>query len=232
MGAEEMRLLSLFLGVWIAGLSYTQVANATTYTNLDQWDDLAFLGGLAPGAPDIGESFTAQEHVLTDFGFLLDTQGASGNANFVIQEWYQQNAASLPQYPVGSPIYTKQISLDSTSGYRWNDIHRINALLTVGKRYVAFLSVENVADPIGLSLFASSPDIGPTNLDFDEHLIYSLFVGNAPPVLTWFSTGGENVYRATFASAVTPVPPALPLFASALSVVGFIGWRRRMMPPD
>jgi len=46
-------------------------------------------------------------------------------------------------------------------------------------------------------------------------------------------TGGRGIYAGTIAFAAattvatTPIPAALPLFAAALSGLGFVGWRRK-----
>jgi hypothetical protein len=45
-------------------------------------------------------------------------------------------------------------------------------------------------------------------------------------------TGTVDVKRLTPPIATTPIPPALPLFASALGGLGFFGWRRRAAAPS
>jgi hypothetical protein len=49
--------------------------------------------------------------------------------------------------------------------------------------------------------------------------------GGVTPVV---GIGNDDGFAgATYSAAVTPIPAALPLFASALSGLGYLGWRRR-----
>jgi hypothetical protein len=44
---------------------------------------------------------------------------------------------------------------------------------------------------------------------------------------TFGASGGQFVFSPGVFSAVTPIPAALPLFASGLGALGLVGWRRR-----
>jgi len=46
---------------------------------------------------------------------------------------------------------------------------------------------------------------------------------------TFSAAGGQFVFSPGVFSAVTPIPAALPLFASALGGLGLVGWRRRKL---
>jgi hypothetical protein len=59
--------------------------------------------------------------------------------------------------------------------------------------------------------------------------LIALFGGNSPFAVGTYSLYGYGViiFDIDFTTAVTPIPAALPLFASALGGLGFAAWRRR-----
>jgi hypothetical protein len=67
-------------------------------------------------------------------------------------------------------------------------------------------------------------DFGPQTLDFDYHNLLSVTWGNDPGNDP-FGLQWDNVRV-----SATPLPPALPLFVSALGALCWAGWRRARVP--
>jgi hypothetical protein len=210
----------------VAALAVPAGASATTYGNFGSWTGSS---GFPFGYPDTtayGQVFTAPESRLDSWLFLISTGSAAGNAKFVIAPW---NGTA----PVGPAIYeSSALAIDHTSSadYAFNGVKNIALPLSIGQQYIAYFSVAGVDNPVVSREFASTISNG------------GLAGGNtfknsngADPLLTldgWAApgatAGGNWVYTANFSTvAATPIPAALPLFASALGGLGFVGWRRR-----
>jgi hypothetical protein len=65
---------------------------------------------------------------------------------------------------------------------------------------------------------------GGANYFNNDHTLASI---NSGP---WddFSPVGSFAWKANFASVSTPIPAALPLFATGLGALGLLGWRRKL----
>ncbi len=59
------------------------------------------------------------------------------------------------------------------------------------------------------------------------HFVSQLFVGGCTDVGTTIDCGVEYDYTLEFDVSPVPLPAALPLFGSALAMLGIVGWRRR-----
>lgn len=92
---------------------------------------------------------------------------------------------------------------------------------------------------IGLPLFESlfGSDVTQANVYwFGSELEGTpILPGEIDTRFTWFGGGpesefivvGEGFNNILYASLATPLPAALPLFASGLGVIGLLGWRRK-----
>jgi hypothetical protein len=227
-----MRRLSLVsvVGFFIAALVGMHAATAASFSNYPSYDpndagSFIWVFG-SPDTTSYGEVFTAPSgaNVLNSFGFLIDTDWSLGNAKFVVAKWDGSKA-------IGPAIYTSsQFAMDSAPGYHWHTVSAVNAALTAGDQYVGYFTVAGVTDPIPQGpAFATTIDSG----GLPGILVYLNSNGTDPLTLsTAWSTYADYavqrpnlVYTATFGTA--PIPAALPLFASALGGLAFIGWRRK-----
>jgi len=207
----------------VAAILSSGSASAASFSNVLSWNgiDEMFPFG-SPDSTSYGEVFKSPGYSLSSFGFLIDTEGNSGNAKFVLAKWDGAEA-------VGPAIYTSpEFTIDSHPGYNWNVISGIGALLTPGERYIAFLTVAGTANPINQpTQWAITSTPGTIGGGF-----YYLNSAGADPFSTagpWSAIFSDEalVYKAEFALASTPLPPGLPLFAAALCSFGFVGWRQR-----
>ena len=72
---------------------------------------------------------------------------------------------------------------------------------------------------------ATAPQLASLNgLSKDTPYTVVLFLDNRSPRYTW---SVSYILRFTAAVAPTPIPATLPLFAAALTGLGFCGWRKR-----
>jgi len=209
----------------VAAIAVPAGASAATYGNFG-----SFSGerGLPFGYPDTtayGQIFTAPEATLDSWKFLINTNSNGGNAKLVIASWNGTSA-------VGPAIYeSSAFAIGTGSGdYAFNGVGNIAASLSVGQQYIAYFSVAGVINPvIGAVWAAAGSDGGLGGGDTYKNS------NGADPLLSldgWASPGtyqaGNWVFTAKFSTpATTPIPAALPLFASALGGLGFVGWRRK-----
>ena len=201
------------VGFSIAAALGVSPASATTFSNESSWNGTdAFL---PIGNDSYGETFNAPGGVLSSFGFMVDTAGATGDVKLVLSDWDGTK-------PIGPAIYTSaEFALNSTPGMRWNIVNGINAPLTLGQSYIAYFTVVGVVDPIANPVLARTADDGGLGGMFSFH-------SSAPPQNWQHEPFQANlVYKAEFDVAKTPIPGTLPLLASALTGLGFVGWRRK-----
>jgi hypothetical protein len=85
-----------------------------------------------------------------------------------------------------------------------------------------FLTFYTPTDRGGLSAGLQPGDIGTNFFDLLGDLIFS-GPGSAPV----FSPGVFALGADTLTVSATPLPAALPLFATGLGVIGLLGWRRK-----
>jgi hypothetical protein len=221
-----MRLSGLISAILLsaAALLGAQTASAATYTNSASWNgsDNTFGFG-SPDTTSYGEIFTApSDGPLQSMGFLINANGQSGNAKLVVAQWNGTQA-------IGPAIYTSaEFALDSSSGYQWNTVSGINAVLTTGSQYIAYFTTAGVSNPVGSGTFwASTDDHGGVGGDLAFANTNGVDPLSSLPTWTVTWANSDFVYQAQFGTAVTPIPAALPLFASGLVALGVVGHRRR-----
>jgi hypothetical protein len=61
----------------------------------------------------------------------------------------------------------------------------------------------------------------PSDISVSNNAIYINFLGDLR------SPGDISIFDVSFAPAATPLPAALPLFATGLGAMGLLGWRRK-----
>jgi hypothetical protein len=207
----------------LAALFGGKPAAATTISNQSSWDGSTFIWSFgAPDTTSYGEIFRAAGTTLDSFSFLISTMGNVGNAKFVLAAWDGTKATGPALYE-SSPF-----ALNASGTYEWNAVNGINAALTIGARYIAYLTTAGVADPIVATRWAAANDNGGlggafafANSDGADPL-----VSLASWTVRWSSS--DVIYEASFSGvAEAPLPAALPLFASALGGLGVAAWRRR-----
>jgi len=79
-------------------------------------------------------------------------------------------------------------------------------------------------------VMSTTPPVLPPGHSFASPTLLTLsFIGTGSDLLSFAGTTdlGEWYVSQVSAVATTPIPAALPLFASALTGLGFVGWRRR-----
>jgi hypothetical protein len=204
-----------------AALGFSSASQATTFSNQSAWngsDTIQTFG--ENGTISYGELFTAPGGSLQSFSFLISTGSEAGNAQFYVAP----NIAPPNEFALaGTPIYSSGPVALGSSGFSWYTFNGIDVPLPAGSQYIALLTIAGVSDPIWTSTWAGTDNNGGLGGEF-------IYNGDSDPFdggswLPWVPT--DAVFEAKFAdAATTPVPPALPLFASALGVLGFAGWRR------
>jgi hypothetical protein len=220
-----MRAQALFasLAISVGAVLGSSPAPASTYLNYVLGHGYGGNFGSDPGSiTTFGQVFTAPESQLDEWGFLINTEGDSGNAKFVLANW-DGTAAVGPAL-----VESGEFALQASSVESFYTLGGIFTHLTVGKSYVAYFTVAGVSNPIGAALFGQSSQNGglsggDTFADGGDPLTSAVFWDQ--PVGEF---NGNFIFDASFSTPVTtPVPAALPLFATALGGVGFLGWRRK-----
>jgi hypothetical protein len=85
----------------------------------------------------------------------------------------------------------------------------------------SFLDVFGTIDPIINVIIQSNSGAGGLLVSFDPNTIFFTHGSQA------IAAGNSAVLAVTFDTAVVPVPPALPLFVSALTAMGIFRWWRQ-----
>jgi hypothetical protein len=198
-------------------LALAAPASATTVTGTSS---VNALGAFAPGAStnfgagatgtnvaSFGGGKTFYDYIfsftLTGTGDVTVSSTATPNGPYAFTEHYAALFNSSPvsgQVPGGSSLTdanAADISLTNTA-----------SLLTLGNNNGGALTT--------LTLNAGTYYLR----------LFGLLPGNINSGHALSSIGG-NLSIAAVAVAATPIPAALPLFASALGLFGFMGWRRK-----
>jgi hypothetical protein len=101
---------------------------------------------------------------------------------------------------------------------------------------IAFFATTNGATGMGLDFLTTIPPgagsllTSLVGLPNTPAALFAMLGGSPSLALGTFNPNGDDGYLAfdiAFSTAVTPIPASLPLFASALAGLGFVGWRRK-----
>ncbi|MGZ5835324.1 MAG: PEP-CTERM sorting domain-containing protein [Xanthobacteraceae bacterium] len=79
---------------------------------------------------------------------------------------------------------------------------------------------------LGLQIFADSSILSTSNTA-DYSNTARLFIDFTEAGAFFNADSGHNYISAAIEPSATPVPAALPLFATGLGALGFLGWRRK-----
>lgn len=206
-----------FLGALLAGAAHVQAAAVTVpYSGSFNESSVPAEGGLPAGdydtiggAPDVG-LFNLVAGANTFFGAVKTPNDSSDAFLIGISATQTLIGASIvfgtnlnpfdPLFAAPGPIWTLEESSPTPT------------------IFLQSLGFNHMDAPQSLTAPAFSRGAG----------LYSLLIGNG----TFATNNNEPVqYTITFnvtdTVAVTPIPAALPLFASALGVLGAVGFRRR-----
>lgn len=210
----------------VAALAVPAGAAAATYDNLGS---LTGQEGSYFGFPDttaFGQVFTAPGSTLNSWKFLISTDSTGGNAKFVIAPW-NGTAAVGPAIYESSAFWIDNIR---AVDYALNGVDNIAVPLSIGQQYVAYFSVAGVIDPATATKWAAAGSNG--GLGGGNTFNNSAGLDPLISLGGWVTPGtflaGNWAFTAEFSTtATTPIPAALPLFASAVGGLGFVGWRRK-----
>lgn len=175
----------------------------------------------SPATITLGQPVTAQISLNLDAGpggYLYDSRDLNLSIN-----WYDGSASGYHQ---SSPFFQPDILLPLTQ----TDTLSFQFTHTYTFAGLYFPSV-GVTDSFGYFTSPSGPRI-PTNCTDPSCLGIPLPISGLPIFSSPFFSG-PYIDVTQPAPATTPIPPALPLFVSGLSVLGLLSWgvKRRMAQP-
>ena len=157
--------------------------------------------------------------VATGSGDIVTTGlGSNGVANVVPQLIPDVGAVftGLPSSTPQAEFYTAALSGPASFGPGSQTF----AATGTGAMVVLFDAVSEIAVPIG---YSSDTLLSDTAI-YDTATFASLGVTPGTYVWTW-GTGADQSF--TLEIGTTPLPAALPLFATGLGALGLLGWRRK-----
>ena len=204
-----MKMRALVAAIFSGQLALTGAAEATTVT----WEFAATLTSSAPGRV-AGDSITGS--------FTFDS-------------------STLGNFPPGQGIYVGAVTsfrIDQFfSGAAVNSVFAIednfNNGTSLEDAFIAFLgdngtqlfAIQGVLDSANPTAINSvSLPLLPYNMGaFDS--VQVLYSSNANDTVVAFTANADSI-----ALVSTPLPAALPLFASGGALLGFLGWRRKLKP--
>ena len=183
-------------------------------------DQLAVFG--APNTATYGQTFTAPDQYLTSFSlFLQNRYSGAGTLDLrgYIGVWTGTSVSNI--------LYESATQTMNTAGTLQEFNFSPNLALTVGQQYVAFLSISDlpVQPASGFYMPTAAPDAySDGNFVFlNNGIVYSALTTS-----NWSCSGCafDAAFKASFL-ATTPLPAALPLFATGLGALGLLGWRSK-----
>ena len=215
------------------------------------WVGASSLASAAPLVADGG----FESPIVTVGGFSNyvsgSTFGGSGS------DWLVVGPAGEGVSVISGAFQQSGLNFVQQEGHQWIDLAGYNSnaangvqqtiATTNGQAYNLSFWVGNVYDPQGFfkvsttinvfingNPFLTAVNTSSSNPDQYWQNFTGNFVATGPTTLAFISgdlpndfvAGLDNV-SVTLASTTTPLPAALPLFASGLGAMGFIGWRRK-----
>ena len=224
----------------VSGLSAQAATVVTPSGNLITNGNTSQLGvfGNGGGSPITFQwDFTASElnglvgTTLTGIGFRLPGGSSTVSSSTSVGVWDLELSGSLNAFGSLNPTPSNNIAPGGTTVYDQSLVIPANSF--VGGAGPNPFYVINFTTPytyFGGDLLMTVTNPGTANLAVDAN-----FVDAHGDTAACFSTGCQaqffnypiTEFQFTPGFAVTPVPPALPLFISGLSALGLLGWRRK-----
>ena len=173
---------------------------------------LIFGGQNSGGNQSYGQVFTAPQSFLIDYSFSV---GSDTPYPFVSQVYQWDGTTATGPALFTSPTLATTTTVDTYT-------FTADISLIAGNQYIAF--VTNQPDGVGLGgsglgvMAASSVGLG--------QFYFAVF---NPVGGSWETfLGLDAAFHADFSEGTaTPLPAALPLFATGLGALGLLGWRRK-----
>jgi hypothetical protein len=207
-------------------------ATVVTMDTTPAWDGSTYEEPFGFGPPGVsvtafGQFVTAPiTGVFQSMTFYLNYVGGSNlpgtTAGPLTYTEYVYAWDPVAEHAVGSALYTSSLqTLANTGGAFVPITFNPNVAVTAGNDYVAFLFA-NSGNYAEWGMLFSGDGGYPAGLVWDP-------VGTNFSLLTssnWVFVNWQSAFTAEF-SSTTPLPAALPLFATGLAGLGLLGWRRK-----
>lgn len=221
---------SLWVGLALASVLISSQPSLATTVTLDTGLPTSNKYGFGPinsFTPTFGETFTAPiTGVLTSFTLYLTETGA-GNLVGGIDAWNAGTTSSTANLFTSAPVAATVTGFPPATAVAYT--FSTDIAVTAGQTYVAFLSMFGVSGAGGNGQMPFQFTASEAPIAGGGHMYWT----NASPFgsAAWTTDGfrpGWVEFQATFSDTVaTPLPAALPLFASGIGAMGLFGWRRR-----
>jgi hypothetical protein len=203
--------------------------NATTFAGASSTATWTLAGGaevddsrfLSPtelnGHLDWKTNFNLQQSLNSIIQFTWTISGLNSVTNSMFST---SQTMTLGCTSTGCSVNTSSLNVGLESG------NFIDALMDVSGCMCATWSL---SETVNFQTSATAGHSGSFNFQDPMTLTYFDPNGNIVPNLVFYdqSLNGEIGLSGQDFSATTPVPAALPLFATGLGMMGFLGWRRK-----
>ena len=209
-------LAAAVFGLALAGSA--QPASADTYTSAD------FSGGIFPGNGNVLPPFSTngfnQGDPITG-SLVFDNQLVPTSGSGFVNVFYN----TFPDIAAIPPATALNLTLD---GLHFNLSDNLDSLLPAGIQYNngQFNGLEFITD------FAFLGNEYQFRIDGSSVTVFAVDASGNPTgsrlIGGFINTGNSSLTgEAPFVPGATPLPSALPLFASGLGALGLVGWRRK-----
>lgn len=227
-------LLPVVAAIGVGTLFGVTSAQAVTLSNTASGSLVGDFGSPSPPyTPTYGEVFTAPiTGTLTSFTLFLSTEtpnsGVQDSLYGGVGAWNGPSTYGPPNvdnnavgYGVSSILYTSpQVPSYVGGPYTFST----DIPVTAGNVYVAFVSVYGE----GTTGTETAIQLGNPATDID-YMVWENVDSPSSSSWNYFFDYGPALFTATFdpETSATPLPAALPLFATGLGALGLLGWRRK-----
>ncbi len=224
----EMKMRFVVLGAVLSSVVVPIQPSIASSVTLDTGVPTSEKYGFSAGAPTLGETFVAPiTGTLTSFTLYL-TETSPANFVGAVDSWNPGQPGSTGNLYESAPVAATVTGFPPAAAVAYT--FSTNVSVVAGQSYVAFLTMYGVSGPVGngqmpfqFTSSSASADGGGGN----AYWTYSSPFANG----TWVTDGkypGWVELQATFTDASpTPLPAALPLFATGAGVIGLFGWRKK-----